>query len=356
MLNRGWPLLQGVTCIHTMMVLIDSLYINNSGGLRLLEYLVQELKMHGIPYHLLADSRCIGLFDNSDVEYLKASMRNRARYYRNHDVSSEYTSVLCFGNIPPPVKLSIPVYTYFHCIKYLTLQGLSSFKELLKSWAKREVFRKYKRNTDFWIVQTTNTKNELIRHLKEEDNRVLMIPFFDIPDSLFKLAKMPHGDDYVYVAIYTASKQHEELLDAWSILHDHGYDMTLHLTVPFSEKTFLAKVRKAQEKGVKVINHGFVPFEEVMGLYAKSKAIIYPSQNESLGLGVVEAIIAGCDVLGADLPYIHAICKPSVIFNHYSAQSIADAVIAYEKGDSVRSELMIRNMINELLELLRSSR
>ena len=48
------------------MVLIDALYINNSGGLRLLEYLVSVLQSRGIEFFLLADNRCRGVFDGCE--------------------------------------------------------------------------------------------------------------------------------------------------------------------------------------------------------------------------------------------------------------------------------------------------
>ncbi len=334
-----------------MRLLIDSLYINNSGGLQLLKYLVTSLKEKNVEFFLLADSRCKGKFDSCKaVKYMHASLYERRNFYKKSAAS--FSSVLCFGNIPSPIKLSVPVFTYFHCINYLTLQGLPSKKETIKSWAKREVYRHYKHNTDYWVVQSTNTKSELVHYLGVEEDKVLIKPFFYLPDSLKKLANSSHGDDYVYVANYTGSKQHEELLIAWELLHERKIDKVLHLTVPDTKIEFLGKVIAAQKKGVMIINHGFVPFEEVINLYAQSKAIVYPSLNESLGLGIVEALEAGCDVIGSDLPFIHSICKPSQVFNPYSATSIADAVAKYEKGECVRSELTIINHIDDLIELV----
>jgi len=331
-------------------LLIDSLYINNSGGLHLLEYLIFELDKSGIAFHLLADSRCKGVLDHiGSIHYMKASLYNKWKWYQR-DLST-YSAVLCFGNIPVPRKLDIPVFTYFHNINLLSLHNLPSSKEFFKSWLKRSILKYYKSNTDYWLVQTSNTKAELIRHLKENENRVLLMPFFNLPDTLCNMSASPHGDDYVYVANYTGSKQHEALLSAWILLHERKIDKVLHLTVPESQVFFLNKVREAQKRGVRIVNHGFLPFEEVINLYAKSKAIIYPSLNESLGLGVVEAISAGCDVIGANLPYIHTICKPSEVFDPHSADSIADAVIKYEEGKSRKSELTIHNNIKEIVNL-----
>lgn len=332
------------------MLLIDSLYINNSGGFRLLEYLVNSFIDKEINFFLLADARCHGKFDScKHVRYMNASLWERKKFYKAK--GERFSSVFCFGNIPAPIKLNVPVYTYFHNINLLTLAETHSLKVKAVSWLKREVFKHYKKNTDYWLVQTSNTAKELIDHLGESPERVKLMPFYELPDGVSEIAKQPHGDDYVFVAIDVPGKSHKELIEAWGILHKKGVDKTLHLTVQ-NDSPLVEKIKEAQNEGVKIVNHGVIPFSEVFELYKQSKAIIYPSHNESLGLGVVEAITAGCDVIGSDLPFLHSICKPSGVFNPYSAESIAVTLLAYEKGDSRNSELTIYNHINELINLL----
>lgn len=331
-------------------ILIDTLYINNSGGLRLLEYLVTELQSKSIEYYLLADARCHGKFDDcKHVRYMNASLIERKKFYQAK--KNRFSSVLCFGNIPAPIKLNVPVYTYFHNINLLTLREAHSAKVKVVSWLKREVFRHYKKNTDYWLVQSSNTANELINHLGETPERVKLVPFYELPEGVARIANEHHGDDYVFVAVDVPGKGHQELLEAWRVLHKRGIDKTLHLTVQ-ADSPLVAELEEAQREGVKVVNHGVIPFKEVFELYKQSKAIIYPSHNESLGLGIVEAVTAGCDVIGSDLPFLHSICKPSAVFNPYSAESIAEAVEEYEKGECGRSELTVRNQIEELISLI----
>ena len=108
------------------MLLIDALYINRSGGLRLLEYLVSQLKIRGVDFHLLADYRCLHIFDNKcSVTYLKASLISRYKYYRRN--KQKFSKVLCFGNLPPAVRLRIPTYTYYHNINLLTLKEKKNY-------------------------------------------------------------------------------------------------------------------------------------------------------------------------------------------------------------------------------------
>ncbi len=332
------------------MILIDSLYINNSGGLRLLEYLVSSLQEHKIDFYLLADSRCLGKFDHCKyVKYMKPSLLRRRKFYKKN---RDYSSVLCFGNIPAPIGMDCPVYTYFHNINLLTLKEARNLKEKVLMWLKREVFRFYKGNTDYWLVQTQVVKDELSYNLKEPVKKIKLLPFFELPLELKDLASSQHGSDYVFVSNYTGAKGHEKLLEAWSLLHEKGINRRLHLTVPFEIDHFIDKVAQAQKKGVNVINHGFVSFEKVMELYKLSRALVFPSHNESLGLGIIEGITAGCDVIGSDLPYIYAVCEPSEVFNPHSAESIAEAIIRYEKN-SVASKLCVTNGIGDMIALLK---
>ena len=334
------------------MILVDSLYVNSGGGLVLLKYLCTSLDNRGVRYHLLCDERCRNQFLNKkNITVLKASLLLRRRFYVEH--KNDFTSVLCFGNLPAPIKMQVPVYTYFQNINLLTLDQVRDWKGFLKSWVKRQVFRFLKNNTNYWIVQTANTQSELIRHIYERQDRVLVFPFYNLPKELIYLSEIKGRNDYVYVGnYYDGAKGHNELLEAWEILHKSGFNLNLHLTIDFSNKSICNKVSEMSQRGVRVINHGTIPFDEVMKLYAMSKVTIYPSHNESLGLGVIEAIAAGCDVIGADLPYIHSICKPSGVFRPKSADSIANAIMDYERSRREKSELLVTNQIDEFIRLI----
>ena len=135
-----------------------------------------------------------------------------------------------------------------------------------------------------------------------------------------------------------------------------GKSLVLNLTVNRTPATepFYEKMETAIKAGVPIVNHGVVPFERVCDLYARSKAIVYPSLLESLGLGIVEGISAGCDVIISDLPFAHSICKPSETFDPQNEDSIVEAVLRYEQGNSPKSILTIKDCLHELIELIRS--
>ena len=326
------------------MLLIDSVYINMGGGLSLLKYLLENLNERQVTFRLLVDARIGGAFPQvKEHLILSPSEKDRMTFYKS--ISSDVTSVFCFGNVPPPVRLNVPVYTYFHNINMLTLADCRGWKQLLKFWLKRSYIKCLSKNTDMWFVQTSNTAKELIKNLNVDKAKVELYPFYNIPD--IKRVECERID-YIFVGDDSGSKGHNELLDAWEILHNRGIDRTLHLTVGQSAPSY-EKIQNLVKTGVPIHNHGIIPMMEVFSLYAKCKATVYPSRNESFGLGIVEAMQSGCDVVGSDLPFIHAICEPSEVFNRESPESIADAVLRYEKSHS-KTLQKVSNKINELID------
>lgn len=327
------------------MILVDALYVNYGGALGLLRYLVERMQERNVEFFLLADARCSSEFcELPHVEHLPASLVDRKDFYKKH--RNEFTSVFCFGNVPPPVKMNVPVYTYFHNVNMLTLANCRDRKQRLMFWLKRSYVKWYKKNTDEWFVQTSNTEKELVKHLGVSSEKVKLFPFYKLPT--FPKA-MQERTDYIFVGEYSGSKGHDELLAAWRILHDKGIDRTLHLTVSLGG-AFEQRLDEAVRDGVRIVNHGFIPSEQLADLYAQSKATVYPSYNESFGLGLVEAMEAGCDVIASDRPFVHAICQPSEVFDPQSPQTIADAVLRYEEGKGTSTKQLVSDEIDDMIE------
>lgn len=330
------------------MLLIDAIYINYGGALNLLSYFVDFLLERGVDFTLLADSRCSKLFDDkvSHLLYMDAREKNRKVFYETR--KCDYSSVFCFGNVPPPIRLKVPVYTYFHNINMLTLADCRNWRQFLQFSLKRTYIKCHQKNTDKWFVQTSNTANEIIKHIGVSGDKVQILPFYKLP--IYPTIDKPRTD-YIFVGEYSGSKGHNELLEAWRILHCQGIDLNLHLTVSL-DKEFLTSIQKAQRDGVKIINHGYLSMEELVYLYIRCKATVYPSYNESFGLGLVEAMEGGCDVIASDRPFVYSICQPSEVFEPSSPTSIAQAIIKYENGNCPQTKLMVKNEINEIINII----
>ena len=329
------------------MLLVDALYICYGGALGLLRYLVRGLEERGADFFLLYDARCGDEFMRlPHVEKRAATLKNRKAFYQEH--GGAFSSVFCFGNIPPPYKLNVPVYTYFHNINMLTLADSRDWKQYLQLWMKRTYIKRLKRHTDCWFVQTENTEKQLRKYFAEPQGRVERFPFYDFPAPA--LTSEERRDDYVFVGEYTGSKGHQELLKAWTMLYDIGFKKTLHLTCSSSADDFIERLDKAVKAGVPIVNHGFVSREEVKALYLQSKVTIYPSFNESFGLGLVEALGCGCDVIASDRAFTYSVCKPSEVFEPSSPISIAEAVLRYEEGNAARSQQLVFDRLQDMLD------
>lgn len=332
-------------------ILIDALYINMGGALTVLNRLIDGCVEARLDFVLIKDARCPRLRSEDGVKKLvvmKPSIWKRHKYYKQH--RNDYHSVLCMANVPPTVKMSCKVHTYFHNLSILMNQESMPVSWKMKNLLKRAIVTNYARNTDNWVVQTSNTESLIKSKLPWKGKNFYRFPIYFIPEE-FKSTGTENGKDYVFVGNYTFAKGHDQLLEAWKLLHDEGINVTLHVTL-WNCESFLPKVRTAVKDGVRIVNHGEVPFGELGKLYRTCKAVVYPSFNESLGLGIVEGLYAGCDIIASDLPFTHAICIPSEVFDPHSPQTIADAIKRYEKCHSSRSQLTIHDCLSELIELI----
>ena len=336
-------------------ILLDSLHICMGGGKILLDYLATNLLNQNVDFVLLKDERCPTLSCEKHIKkivILPPNIKSRNAYYTKH--KNDFSFVLCFGNIPAPLKISCKVYTYVHNVNLLKIPSDIPAKQRLMNWMKQKYIAGLAKNTDGWIVQTNNTKKCLIRALPHKGKEILLLPFYNVPQCSAKLnVYNKDRTDYILAGDYTGTRGHDELVEAWKILHRHGYNRRLHLTLS-NDSDFARVVEKAVNDGIDIVNHGIIPFDDMTSLYGICKATVYPSHNESLGLGIIEAINAGCDVIGADLPYLHSICVPSITFQAGNPEAIANAVLMYEQNNSKKSKLTINNEIDSLIRLMKN--
>ncbi len=336
------------------MLLIDSLYINNSGGKILLDYLVAELEKNNIEVFYLFDLRCKSSYGNVPKNkklYLKATLRNRYKFYNAHKLT--ISKVLCFGNFPPSIRLTAKVYTYFHQAMFLCIPKEFSFTQKITFWAKSKVLKSLTRNTDFWLVQSKGIKKSLESKYKLSPKKVLIVPFF--PTFEYKEIVVRKKNTYLYVSGASPHKNHKALIEAFCIFYKKHNIGELILTVGSDFPEIENLIDKKRKKGYPITNIGFIDRNDLEHIYKKSEYLIFPSLAESFGLGLIEAIECGCKVIGADLPYTYEVCEPSLVFNPLDDESFMQA---FENSliENVKISIpKIKNNINELINILQDS-
>jgi glycosyltransferase involved in cell wall biosynthesis len=335
------------------MLLIDALYINNGGGKVLLDYLVQKLVDHNVEAFYLFDERCLNDFEyipSDQKEYLKASLSNRRTFYKNN--FQKFTKVFCFGNLPPTLELNIPVYTYLQQTLYLDVPKEFSISQKLLLKIKSLVFSKLLKNTSFLMVQSNLMKDGFLKKYKFNSNNVLILPFYPNED-LKDEEQNREIDSYIYVSAGSPHKNHLRLLNAFCKFYDETKRGKLYVTV--DSDIFISLGELIQQKinqGYPIVNLGFIKREQLIEQYNKTEYLVFPSLEESFGLGIVEAIECGCKVIGANLPYMFQVCEPSITFDPLEENSIYLALVESIKNNVHSTQQIIKNEINQLIKLL----
>lgn len=336
------------------MILVDSIYINDSGGLVLLKYLVEILEDSDLEVFYLFDDRTSNIFESIETNkrvFLSNSMYKRFYFYKYN--IKNYTSVLCFGNIPPPLKLAIPVHVYFHQQLFLEIPKNFSLTKKIVYILKQNVLNLYKNNVTTWIVQNELMRSKFARkYLKGKEFNVKVLPFY--PPLALELNHIINRkkDSFLYISNSSPHKNHKFLIEAFCNVFDELGQGSLMVTVPSSSIELCKLISERSELGYPISNVGFIERNKLIELYLSHEYLIFPSLAESFGLGLVEAIDAGCKVIVSDLPYAYEVCHPSLTFDPYSIESIKSAISTAIKINLPYSEKLIADDIEQLISLL----
>lgn len=340
------------------MILLDAVYINNSGGKVLLDYLIHSLENTDLEVFYLLDSRISSSLPKvkNPPTFISSSEVERWLFYSKR--KSVFNTVLCFGNVPPPLRLKTKVYVYFH--QLLFLRDYSLF-EKVKNYPfvlKANYIDYIKGNCDNWIVQSEYVKRKLSDRLNVVASKVIVAPFYPrIFRNKNNNAYIPRKKaDFIYVSSGAKHKNHDILLEAFAMVSKRYRNSTLHLTVSDDTSNLFDKIKHMQSDGVNVVNHGTVQREELFELYSSCRFIVYPSLYESFGLGILEGIDLGCDVIGSDLPYLYAVCHPSAIFDPKNVKSIYDTLISAIQCELPRTKVIVGDEIDVLLKIVSNNR
>ena len=242
--------------------------------------------------------------------------------------------VLCFGNLPPLFKLRGHTVVFVqnrYLIENISLNGFS-LRVRLRLAIERLWLSRRLTNVDEFVVQTPTMKRLL--EIKTRGRMpVRVLPFVSEPKGytrgLLHLKVQKENEfDFVYVATGEPHKNHLRLIEAWCLLAEEGLFPSLCLTLDEARFAGLCQEIEVmrQRYGLKVKNDGELSHQEVLALYKKVGAAIYPSTFESFGLPLIEARQAGLPVLASELDYVRDVLDPEQSFDPESLVSIARAV------------------------------
>lgn len=334
------------------MILLDAIYVNNSGGKVLLDYLLQRCHQSVHDFFYLLDQRVAGSYlflPKENTKYLKPSLSRRHRFYQKE--GHRFSSILCFGNIPPSLRIQACTYTYFHNILFLDSAGAFTLMETLSLKLKGQIIKYLSRNTSKWWVQSYEVKKMIVKKWGVEEGSIQVMPFFQRFQDPFPLAKRK-PKTFLYVSDGNPYKQHTLLLEAFKKVFLETPEVQLRLTVSDRYPAVLEAIQKYQQQGIPVQNLGWVSREQLTRQYQENQFLIYPSARESFGLGLIEAAQAAMPIIAVDLPYVHAVIEPFQTFAPNDITAIYQAMKSALEGTPAASTLKIKDKIEQMLTTL----
>lgn len=241
--------------------------------------------------------------------------------------------ILCFHGIPPllPTKAHIIVFQQ----NRLHLDGLSlsgfRWKTRLRIQLERWLSWILRHRVHGYIVQTPSMavalKKWFGREGAYEGPRIDIFPFLEGMKAGANGQERNPSLDFVYVADGEAHKNHRRLFEAWRLLAEEGHHPSLGLTLSVRDGALIRELEAMVAKyGLAIRNLGQMEREDVMALYRRSRALIFPSTSESFGLPLIEAEQMGLPILASELDFVRDVCSPAQTFDPQSPVSIARAV------------------------------
>lgn len=336
-----------------VMVLIDAVFINNGGGLILLNYLVNYLESNNLKVFYLFDDRTRNLFNHipeSRKKFIKNSLIRRHFFYINN--REEFKIILCFGNLPPTTQLKAKVLVYFHQNIFLNIPKNFSFKNKFIYFLKQNILNFIKNNADVWLVQSESVRSEFsYKYFDADVRKVIKFPFYpELDFSGYNVNRVKHS--FLYVSNSSSHKNHYKLIEAFCLAYDEIKKGHLTLTVPILDINLCNFINKKITLGYPIENVGFIERQKLAEIYLSHEYLIFPSLSESFGLGLAEAIDGGCKIIAADLKYTYEVCKPSLVFDPLDIESIKDAILYAIQNELPYAKKLINNDISKIMQLL----
>lgn len=332
-------------------IIINASNIHQGGGYTLLEALLNALDDDANFILLLDERMSVSPHFDGDkrVKRIRPSILDRimAEMWLVKAVSPKDT-VLCFGNQPPLFRLACRVIVFVQNRYLLEKVPLTGFRlrAKLRLSIERIWFKLRLHCVNEYVVQTLSMRGAL-KEMTKGEIPIRILPFVrDQVCSELSSESAPHvikgAGRFIYVASGEPHKNHRRLVEAWNILAAENIFPTLQLTLdPYKHPELCSWITLMNNNhSLDIVNLGVKTAEEIAHLYRESDALIFPSNFESFGLPLIEAMQLGLPIIASESDYVRDILDPSQTFNPYSPVSIARAVKRFLGKEEYRPQLL----------------
>ena len=328
-----------------MKIFINASNIHVGGGKVILNDFISATKyFNTIDFIFYVDSRFeFKDFKQSNIFFEIIEKRQRPFVWffienkvKNNDIAIYLT------NIPPILKhkcKTILIQSNRFVIDFFPLSGFS-IKTKIRISAEKFLFYINKNNADFIVVQS-ESMSSILQTKGINKNKIFIIAYKKM-DEEQKITNGYHqrqNDTFLYVSSGQPHKNHNNLIEAWCLLSKDRIYPKLILTIDENTSLHNYIVKQADNYGLNIEIKPNLERKELLNLYSKSTALIYPSFFESYGLPLVEANHYKLPTIASELDYVRDILDPVETFDPHSAKSICRSVKRFLKVNGEKTAI-----------------
>jgi glycosyltransferase involved in cell wall biosynthesis len=212
----------------------------------------------------------------------------------------------------PPVR--VPTVVTLYDVQHLDLpQMFPRAERAFRALA----YHRSARSAQRVVVSSVFVRDRAVEKLGLDPARLRVIPF-GIDHERLTPGDEPREPFLLYPARAWPHKNHERLLQAFALLHRERPELRLVLTGG-------GDLRAAGRDGVEVRGH--VTVDELVSLYRRASALVFPSLYEGFGQPPLEAMACGCPVACSNAASLPEVCGDAArYFDPEDIEQIAGAV------------------------------
>lgn len=302
-------------------ILIFSLGINSYGGKHILRFILEKYKEYNL--FLICDTRLS--LKNKKVKkiFLNNSVFSHIYFYFFFN-KKKYDHIFFVNGLPPILKLKISNSVFFQNANILTFNY--NIKWIFSKNILRYIyFHLFKCNTHNWVVFNNFTKKILSNEINKINNINVMNYFFH--SSVNYKTKIKKVYDIFYPASGEPHKNHKILFESLILLSKKNIYPKLLITLNDNHYKKFKISQLIDQYDLKITNYYFNNDVDIYKAYLKSKALIFPSLNETLAIPLYEADFFKIKIIMSNKLKLFKPNNNTMYFNPYSQNSISKKIL-----------------------------
>ncbi len=184
------------------------------------------------------------------------------------------------------------------------------------------------RNSCHVVCNSRTTADELMQRWGISARKLTPVAL-GVDHKLFHQRDRSRTRDFLYVGTLFPHKNLPRVLNAFALVAPHHPETSLNIVGTPDHRFLPALQQQVRDQGLDGRVHflGYVPDPQLPELYARARALIFPSLWEGFGLPVLEAMACGLPVLTSNCAALPEVAgQAALMVNPYQTGSIAAAM------------------------------